>query len=285
MIVGMRLRGTPIGTSTVIGVGLGILKKHQQNGDVNIHLNKEWARSVLRRMGYTKRRACSKSKVSPDNFREIKEQFLIDVEAVIDMEEVPPSLVVNWHHTAMKIIPSSQWTMEKGGTKRVEIAGVEDKRQITAVFACTMSSKFLPMQLIYKGTTCKCLPKHVEFPSDWDVTYTSNHWANESTSISYLENVIVPYVKRERKALNLKDDHSALALFDVFKGQCTSQVIKILEENNILYVTIPNNCTDRLQPLDLSVNKPAKDFVRARFQDWYGEEICKQLERKVNEDV
>ena len=53
----------------------------------------------------------------------------------------------------------------------------------------------------------------------------------------------------------------------------------------ILYVTIPNNCTDRLQLLDLSVNKPAKDFVRARFQDWCGEEICKQLERKVNEDV
>ena len=92
-------------------------------------------------------------------------------------------------------------------------------------------------------------------------------------------------MKRERKALNLKDDHSALAQFDVFKGQCTSQVIKILEENNILYVTIPNNCTDHLQPLDLSFNKPAKDFVRARFQDWYGEEICKQLERKVNEDV
>ena len=121
-----------------------------------------------------------------DNFREIKEQFLIDVEAVIDMEEVPPSLVVNLDHTALKIIPSSQWTIEKRGTKRVEIAGIEDKRQITAVFACTMSGKFLPMQLIYKGTTRKCLPKHVEFPSDWDVTNTSNHWANENSYLNFL---------------------------------------------------------------------------------------------------
>ena len=32
-------------------------------------------------------------------------------------------------------------------------------------------------------------------------------------------------------------------------------------------------------------DKPIKDFVRARFQDWYVEEICKQLERKVNEDI
>ena len=91
-------------------------------------MNKEWARSVLRCMGFTKRRTSSKSKVTPDNFTEIKEQFLIDVETVIDMEEVPPSLVINWDHTAMKITPSSQWMMEKRGTKCVEIAGIDDKR-------------------------------------------------------------------------------------------------------------------------------------------------------------
>jgi len=249
----MRLRGTLIGTNDVIGIGLGILKKNQSS-DYGIKLNKEWARSVLWHMGFTKRRACSKSKVSPENFSEIKEQFLIDVEAVIDFEEVPPSLVINWDHTAMKIVPYSQWTMEKKGTKRVEIAGNEDKREITAVFTCTMSGKFLPMRLIYKDTTRKCLPKGVDLPSDWDVTFTSNHWANESTTISLLENVIIPYVKQERKALKLHHDHCALALFDVFKGQCTSTVLKIPEDNNILFVTIPSNCTDRLQPLDLSIN-------------------------------
>ena len=97
--------------------------------------------------------------------------------------------------------------------------------------------------------------------------------------------MIIPYVKREREALKLQDDHCALALFDVFKGQCTARVMKILEENNILYVTIPNNCTDRLQPLDLSVNKPAKDFVRTKFREWYGGKVCKQLEEGVNEEV
>ena len=68
--------------------------------------------------------------------------------------------------------------MEKRGTKCVEIVGKDDKRQITAIFACTMHRKFFPMQLIYKGTIPKCLPKCVDFPSDWDVTYTANHWAN-----------------------------------------------------------------------------------------------------------
>ena len=43
----------------------------------------------------------------------------------------------------------------------------------------------------------------------------------------------------------------------MFKGQCTEEVLQMLEENNIERVCAPANCTDRLQPLDLSMNKPA----------------------------
>ena len=82
----------------------------------------------------------------------------------------------------MKIVPSNQWTMEKRGTKC-------DKQQLTAVFACTMSGNLQRMLLT--------LP------------------IAGLMKVSYLENVIVPYVKQERKALELKGDHCALALFDV----------------------------------------------------------------------
>ena len=88
--------------------------------------------------------------------------------------------------------------MEKKGTKRVEIAGNDDKHQITAVFVCIMSGKFLLMQLIYKGIVPKCLPKHVTFPSDWHVTYTGNHWANKITTVAYRKDIIIPYVEREK---------------------------------------------------------------------------------------
>ena len=41
---------------------------------------------------------------------------------------------------------------------------------------------------------------------------------------------------------------------------------------------IPPNCTDRLQPLDLSVNKAAKDFLRDQFREWYAKQVCMQLQ-------
>ena len=66
----------------------------------------------------------------------------------------------------MKIVLSSVWTMEKSGTKRVEITAIDDKRQITAVFACSLAGSFLPIQLIYKETTARSLPKGSNFQKD-----------------------------------------------------------------------------------------------------------------------
>ena len=59
----------------------------------------------------------------------------------------------------------------------------------------------------------------------------------------------------KRQELQLHKDHPALVLFDVFKGQTTPSIQRLLQENNISFVLIPPNCTDKLQPLDISVNK------------------------------
>ena len=202
-------------------------------------------------MQFTKRRANSKSKVLPSNFDDIKEQFLLDIRSVVVMEDIPKQLLINWDQTAMKIVPSSSWTMEKRGTKRVEIAAIDDKRQITALLTCTAAGNFLPIQLVYEGTTKRCFPNNVAFPQGWNITCSSNHWSNADTMIEYIHVILIPYVTEKRKELKLAPDHPALALYDTFKGQCTDEVCDLLTQNNILHILIPANCTDKLQPLDL----------------------------------
>ena len=86
----MRSRGTAIGTSVVIGVGTGpgVVMKHTGKKPA-MKLIKEWAMRMLHRMGYTTRKANSKCKILPDNFEEIKSNFLADVRAVVEMEGCP----------------------------------------------------------------------------------------------------------------------------------------------------------------------------------------------------
>ena len=60
------------------------------------------------------------------------------------MEDIPPEMIFNLDHTAISIVPGSSWTMELKGSKRVEIVGISDKRQITDIFCGTLAGGFLP---------------------------------------------------------------------------------------------------------------------------------------------
>ena len=101
--------------------------------------------------------------------------------------------------------------------------------------------------------------------------------------IEYIEKIILPYVRAQRTKLKLSDSYPSLAIFDVFRGQQTAPVLSLLEKNNIYCVFVPANCTDRLQPMDLSVNKSAKEFMRAQFSAWYASQVQKQLDSGVEE--
>ena len=133
------------------------------------------------------------------------------------MMKIPSELVFHWDHTGINIVPGSQWTMEAKESKRVELAGLIDKRQITAVFCASLAGKFLLAQLIYQGKTMACFPTFV-FPDNWDVTYAPNHWSNKDKTKEYINNIIVPCI--QRKNLKLASNYyPALAIYDEFKGQ------------------------------------------------------------------
>ena len=83
-----------------------------------------------------------------------------------------------------------------------------------------------------------------------------------------------------RHTLKLPQSQSVLALFDHFEGQLTPRVQDIFDTNNIIVVDIPANCTNCLQPMDLSINKPLKDHMKTSFQMWYAQQVCLQLQQK-----
>ena len=208
------------------------------------------------------------------HFEDVREEFLADIKAEVLMNEIPPQLIFNWDQTVIQLVPTGQWTMHRAKEKVIPIANSDDKRQITAVLAATLTGEYLPPQVIYTGKTLRCHPK-VTFPQGWDVWHSDNHWSNEETMKWYIEKIVVPFISRKREALKLDKTHPALAVFDCFRGQTTPGIITLLESHNIVVVQVPANCTDKLQPLDVSLNKPMRDEMKTRFQVWYAEEVQK----------
>ena len=51
-----------------------------------------------------------------------------------------------------------------------------------------------------------------------------------------------------------------------------------LLQNNIYFVTVPNNMTDLFQPLDLTVNGHCKKFMKNEFAKWYMQQVDNALQ-------
>ena len=197
----------------------------------------------------------------------------------IEDNDIPLSLVLNLDQTPSKYMPVLNKTMAPYGSKTVSFKRSTEKTMITATFTITLDGHFLPVQLIYGGKTSKSLPR-VNFPKSFSLSANPKHYSNEQESIKVLEEIIIPYVKKERERLGMEKDQAALLIMDVFKGQMTSLVLKVLSNNNILLQSFPANFTYLFQPLDVQggPNGFVKRLMKRKFTDLYASQITLAME-------
>ena len=145
----LRQAGTPVGTAVIIASAKGIVMSVYctllgQNGG-HIQLTKAWTQSLMHRMGLVKRKTSTqKSKMRDEKFQNLKSTFLTQVGFFAKAHSIPANLVINWDQTGIK---------RKKEVQDVSRLKAMDKRMITAIFATTLSGKFLPMQILYGGKT------------------------------------------------------------------------------------------------------------------------------------
>ena len=282
----VRLNGGVVNSRIVMAGAEAIvtkLAKHKlEKYGGHIVITKTLARSILRGMGYVKRKGTKAVKVLPTDFDNIKQKFNEKVNIAVDEYNVPDNLIINRDQTGCQLIPGGDWTMAECGSNQVTICGPDDKRQVTLLLAITKSGVLLPPQLIYQGKTERCLLK-IDFPNDWNVRYSETHWSNEETMLGYIDKIVVLYVESVREGLPLsKTGQKAIAIFDVYKAHCGEQLLNKLRDKGLIPLYEPACCTDRLQPLDIAVNHEYKEILKSRFHDWYSKEVIAQLNDQID---
>ena len=137
-----------------------------------------WARYVLEPMKWTKRKGTT-GKVEPSQqfFDEEKLTFQRNISTIIEDHDIPKDLILNLDQTPLSYVSPGKYIFNLKRAKTVPTKGVDEKRQITATFAISMTGSFLPIQLIYEGKNRTCLPNY-DFPKGFNVTYSPNHWSN-----------------------------------------------------------------------------------------------------------
>ena len=149
-ILKLRERGCPVNTHLVIAATRGITQAMDRTRLVEYGgpatLSTSWAKSLLKRMNFTKRRASTKYSHPVDELEKEKEAFLSEILDTVGLNDIPPELIFNWDQTGINLVPTALWTLDKKGKKRIEIAGYQDKRQITGVMCGSLVGELLPFQ-------------------------------------------------------------------------------------------------------------------------------------------
>ena len=287
----LRDAGAVVNRKIVAAAALGIVQFTRpsllsENGgtlDLSAKNGRSWCESFLRRANFVERKGTKAAKKLPEDFPQQKAAFLKQISDVIKKHAIPDDLIINLDETPLRIVPVAKRTLEQVGAKQVPIVGKEDKREITALLACTFSACLLPPQLLYEGKTERCHPKGVKFPAGWDIYHTESHWSNQHTIQRFIKEVLQPWVVQHKKRLNLGEDQKSLVLMDVFKAHRTPNVAEVLQENNFITLFVPANCTSELQPLDVRGNAALKSDLKDAFTTWYAEKVRNALAENLND--
>lgn len=289
-ITNIRRAGGIVNRGIVIAAARGVVKHHDRTRLVeyggSLDLTRTWAESFLSRLGYVKRKGTRAARKIPDNFDAVQVEFLSKIENCVSQYDIPDVLIINFDQTGINIVPTGKYTQDIEGSKQVEITGIDDKRQVTALLSVDLAGNFLPPHVIYKGKTEQCHPNY-NFPPDWDIYHSENHWSNAHTMDHFLDNLLLPHIHKVRQDIG-RPNQQALCIFDVFAAHRTNDFIDKLHENGVSTIFVPANCTPLLQPLDCegSINDEFKKEVKNGFTSWYSELISDAMdEGKALSDI
>ena len=93
-------------------------------------------------MNFKKWKATKLARKVPDNIDKLRVQYNDIIHDNMTKHGIPEALVINLDEKGLPVRPASEWTLAEAGAKQVLVTGLDDKRQITGVLACTLSGEF-----------------------------------------------------------------------------------------------------------------------------------------------
>ena len=96
---------------------------------------------------------------------------------IVEAHQSPNYMILNIDQTPSKFVPSLNTTLAPCGTKSIPVTGSSDKRAITVTFTISHDGDFLPVQLIYQGTTVQSLLPF-DFLHSFSLSMNPKHFIN-----------------------------------------------------------------------------------------------------------
>ena len=184
-----------------------------------------------------------------------------DVHAFFDNFErsaagIPPENIYNCDETNLQDNPGAKRAIFSRGVKYAEKVSDHSKSAISVMFCGSASGVLLPPYVVYKSNNCyeswmKGGPKGAIYSA------TPSGWFESFTFADFMTKGFLPHVRRQpgRK----------LILCDNLSCHMSEAIFQLCREENVQFVCLPANSTDKMQPLDVGLFKQLKENWRGQL--------------------
>jgi hypothetical protein len=188
------------------------------------------------------------------------------------MKRYPADRIINIDETNWRTVAPGFLTW---GVKGAESAHCnidnDDKEGVSVIAAINAAGEKLPLTVIGKGKTRRCLAGY-QLPETVWVNYSDSGWTTLDIMCRYFADL--------RRRL-FPDGAPVLVILDTYSAHRSEIVREIARLWGIDLVFIPPGCTDRLQPLDRKVFGALKSFARQQWRMNYHQSFGAKVKRPM----
>ncbi len=219
---------------------------------------------LLRKWDNTWRRGTHKAQ-NTRHTTEVIEDFLEYFRMKFRLMGVDCSRVYNVDETNVFFSQEPIFTYAKRGSRTVSIKGADSAQRCTVMLRGNLAGGKLSPFIIFKGANTRMgyIKKELEigdgYPKDMVYGVQEKAWMDEELMLEWIEKVWKPEVE---------GNEQTYLILDECRTHLTTSVRNAFAECRTEIELIPGGYTSKLQPMDVGINKPFKNHIRAEFHNW-----------------
>lgn len=193
----------------------------------------------------------------PNTTQEQIDAFIGRVQELL--QTYPRDRIINIDETNWKAVPGAFMTWAHKNAESVQCRISNDEKQgVTAIAAVDANGGKLPLTVIGKGKTDRCLAGY-HLPPEVRTSISQSGWTTTDVMCGYFE----------RLRRDLFPEGPLILILDTYSAHRAQVVREVAHLWEIQLVFIPPGCTDTLQPLDRRVFGVLKAYARQLWRQQY----------------
>lgn len=201
-------------------------------------------------------------------FREL-EIYLESIDATDVLND--PTRVFNADESGFSLCPKTGKVLAPKGYKKLyEVKKGSEKENVTVLVTFSADGKICPPCVVYPYVKP---PRAIadNMPEDWILGKSDTGWMRADVFYEYVANGLHQWIMEH----NIKKP--ILFFVDGHRSHMSVELSRFCDENGIILYALPPNSTHMMQPADVAVFKPLKEYWRQAVRSWQSENEDKTL--------